>query len=386
MKILCLSFWTPPIVRPQSILIGKMIPEWLRQGVEPVIVSYDICGKWDVDASVYQVPKMASNKLSRIGFINNNLRKKYFSKVVEQCKDIIAKHDIELVFSFAKPMESNVIGAMLKKQCGVKFVSHFSDPWYDNPYSNSKSKAVLKQESFVMQQSDRVIFTNLVQQQLVLEKYNRPDFVEKSFSIPHCFDKTEYPAIKEKNNKFILSHIGAFYEQRNPQMLFECLAEVLKNEKLKARIQVNLVGAVNEYAGYDHHKIVEMLEKYSLSNIVKIIPSVEYAKSLEYMKNSDCLVAIDAKIEGSPFLPSKLADYAGSENAILAITPEGSPTESFVRDLGYYSFTYDQKDALVRHLQQMLEEKQKESGMSENLDKYSVKHTTKTLLDIFNGI
>jgi glycosyltransferase involved in cell wall biosynthesis len=363
-----------------------MIPEWINQGIEPVIISYDICGEWDIEAPVYHIPQIAQNRLYRIGFAQKKLRKKYFANIVKQCKDIIEKHEIELVFSFAKPMESNIIGAMLKQQCGIRFVSHFSDPWYDNPYSSYKSKDILKEETFIMQQSDRVIFTNAVQQQLVLKKFNRPDYSEKSFSIPHCFNKTEYPAVKAKSDKFILSHIGAFYEQRNPQLLFECLAEVLKNSQLKAKVQVNLVGAVNEYAGYDHHKIVAMLEKYSLTEVVNIIPSVEFAKSLEYIKNSDCLVAIDANMKDSPFLPSKLVDYAGSENTILAITPAGSPTDTFVRDLGCSSFTYDQGEELINYLRQLFEEMQGERVASQKLYKYSVKHTTETLVDIFKGI
>ena len=53
-KPLCLSFRTPPTVRPQAILIGKMIPEWMAQCLEPVIITYESNGDWDIGAHEYQ--------------------------------------------------------------------------------------------------------------------------------------------------------------------------------------------------------------------------------------------------------------------------------------------------------------------------------------------
>ncbi|MBU4375843.1 hypothetical protein KKH38_05055, partial [Patescibacteria group bacterium] len=63
LKILCLSFRTPPAVRPQAILIGKMIPEWIKQGVSPVIITYESGGKWDINAPVYTIPQFNISRL-----------------------------------------------------------------------------------------------------------------------------------------------------------------------------------------------------------------------------------------------------------------------------------------------------------------------------------
>lgn len=384
-KILCLSFWTPPVVRPQSILIGKMIPEWLKQGLEPVIVSYQESGQWNIDVPIHQIPQMKKGRLSRIPFIRKTRQKRYYRKIVNICKNIINEHKIDLVFSFAKPMESNTIGALLKQECGVKFVSHFSDPWYDNPYSSEKNDAVLTEESFIMEQSDKVIFTNSVQQDLMLKKYLNKHYENKSHIIPHCFDSSAYPQLKNNNDKFTISYIGAFYQERNPQILFEALSEVLTSDKDKNTVQLELVGAANDYAGYSNEQISEMVQSYGLSSCVNIIPAVPYEESLKYIKDSDCLVAIDANFKDSPFLPSKLADYAGSGNFILSISPTASPTEEFVRNLGCQSFNYQQKGELVEFLQKAIIDGQMPELDANKTIRYSAKSTTQELINIFQN-
>jgi hypothetical protein len=51
------------------------------------------------------------------------------------------------------------------------------------------------------------------------------------------------------------------------------------------------------------------------------------------MQNADLLLLIDAPMEMSPFLPSKLIDYVGSNVPVLAYTPPG-PSADLVKELG----------------------------------------------------
>ena len=383
-KILCLSFWTPPIIRPQSILIGKMIPEWIRQGEEPIIISYD-CGDWDIEAKQYTIPKNKSDIFQRFVLYRKYRRKKYFEKIYNICKDIVEKNEINTIFSFSKPMESNIIGAMLKERLGIKFISHFCDPWYDNPYSSKRRKQILKEETYIIKHSDRIIFTNDIQRDLVLKKYPEK-YGQKAHVIPHCFDSNLYPKTSKKNIKFTFSYIGAFYKERNPEFFFQALSQALKTKRISAPVTVKLIGAINEYAGYTNRAISETIKHYALEEIVEIIDSVSYIESLKYMSNSDCLIAIDANFKNSPFLPSKLIDYAGSQNPIIAITPAGSPTESFVNKLDCRSFTYGQETELTDFLIGLITESKKTKIAPEKIQEFCVKNTTKNLLKIFNEI
>ena len=374
-KILCLSFWVPPIVRPQSILIGKMIPEWIRQGLEPIIVSYNCCGKWDIDVEIHTVPRLKTNRLQKF-FANNYRRKRYFEKVYSKCKKIIEDQNIEFVFSFSNPIESNIIGAMLSERLGVKFVSHFSDPWYDNPYADNKNDSILKEETFIIENSERVVFTNAVQRDLVMKKFPE-EWHEKAEIIPHCFDPKLYPGKTSGNDAFTFSYIGAFYKIRNPEIILKAISNILDAKANTVPLKVKLVGAVNEYAGYSAATIKKMLNLYKLEDIVELIDSVGYIESLKYMSESDCLISIDANFENSPFLPSKLADYAGSGKSIVAISPSGSPSEFFVNSLGCQSFTYEREADLTDYLIKLINNKQAAKINKKEKQKFSVENTTK---------
>lgn len=389
-KILCLSFWTPPIVRPQSILIGKMVKEWIEQGLNPVIITYDVCGDWDIKAPIYKIPQfnksMFTKIFSKITLIRRILWKFYYKKIFNITKNVIKKHNCNLVFSFSNPQDSNIVGAMLKEKLGIKFISHFSDPWYDNPYNAIKEEKILKSEKFVIGNSNRIIFTNNTAKELVMKKYNK-DIQENARIIPHCYDIKDYPEAKGLNNKFIFSYIGAFYEQRNPELLFKAFKKNIDTDKgLLNKFKIKLIGAANDYAGYSVKNIESMLKTYDLKENTEIIPPVSYEESLRYMKLSDCLIVIDADMAGSPFLPSKVVDYAGSKNLIIGITPANSPTDQLLKSLGYKSFNYNQVDELANYLKKLIDKEITIEINQEFLKQYDVKNTTAKLMGIFEEV
>jgi len=391
-KVLCLSFRTPPAVRPQAILIGKMIPEWIRQGIDPVIITYDNNGNWKIDLPIYKISQFSVNRfINKLPPLRRFLKKVYFKKFYKIAEEIIKKHKINLVFSFSNPLESNILGAMLKERLGVKFIAHFSDPWSDNPYaeySRRGFKEAKREELFVIKNSDRVIFVNKQTQKKVMTKYP-PAWITKTEVIPHNYKVEDYPIIekKGKNNKFVFGYIGVFYKQRNPEVLFKAMQELItKRPDLADKFKIQLVGAVNNYAGYSDEKINEMLLNYNLVKQVESFPTVSYTQSLRFMKLADCLVVIDADISESPFLPSKVVDYAGSGTPIIGITPDHSPTADFINNLGYKAFNYNQTEQLAEHLTDLIDGNIDYAVDQEYLKKFEVKNTTAKLINIFKSI
>jgi len=75
------------------------------------------------------------------------------------------------------------------------------------------------------------IFTNPAAKELVMKKF--PKFwAKKAAVIPHCFNAKDYPEIQTKDDgRFVISHIGAFYKIRNPEILFKALK---RNERRNA--------------------------------------------------------------------------------------------------------------------------------------------------------
>ena len=392
LKVLCLSFRTPPAVRPQAILIGKMIREWIRWGLRPVIVTYAKEEKWEIGLPVYQISQFRINGfLNRVPFVRAILKRRYYKKLVSTVGVIVKKHGINLIFSFSNPQESNILGAMLKENSGVKFIAYFSDPWYDNPLEEFSlpwaRRKMLNHEKFVVASSDRIIFCNRQTKNLVMKKYPESWF-DKARVVPHCYELEDYPEVEKKaGGKFVFSYIGVFYRLRNPEIFFKALRCLLDREPgLGDKFKVRLIGAVNNYTGYSEEKINRMIDDYGLKDQIEIISAVGYEESLKYMKLSDCLVVIDADIPGSPFLPSKVVDYAGSGSTIIGITPDGSPTGEFLNNLGYKAFNHGQTDKLSIHLEELISGKIKINLNQDFLNQYDVCRTTEKLIGIFREV
>lgn len=388
LNVLFLAFWTPPVVRPRAITIGKLMPQFIRQGIKPVIITYENDGEWQIKAPIYKIPQFEYDKT--LNKIKPRIIAKYlyYKKIRQLAEKLIKQYDIKLIFSFSNPQESNIAGAMIKRRSGIPFISHFSDPWYDNSYkefSAIAARKVLWLENFIIKNSSRVIFINQAEQDLIMKKFP-PSWQDKCRVVRHCFDEKDYPKVIERDNKrFIFSHVGAFYRQRNPEPFFKALSLAIKNnEELAFKIKTQLVGCVPAYSLYTEDKLHELINKYNLNNLIEILPQVPHLKSLEYMKLADCLVIIDANLEKSIFSPSKLFDYAGSQTPIIGITPKNSPTEEFLSKLGCRSFDYNETEKLADYIKRLVNRETKVIINQEYLRGFEVKNIATQYVTIFN--
>lgn len=394
-NLLCLSFRTPPALRPQAILIDKMVHQWLADGLKPVIITQEN-GHWDIDATVYKIPRFQMNKyLARIPGVYNFFEDRYFYRMSLIVSAIIKKHNLNIAFSFSNPQTSNILGALLKRKLGIKFISHFSDPWYDSPlqdFSRFSKRRVLHQERFIVENSDRIIFVNSQLRDLIMKKYPIL-FKNRTSIIPHCFDRKDYPEVqKSKSGVFIFSHIGTFYKQRTPEILFKIFERLLMKDKtLASKVRLQLIGGVRGYtiSGYtdfNQKNMDELVEKFSYREILELIPAVDYKKSLKYMKLADCLIVIDANIPGSPFLTSKVVDYAGSGTEIVGITPDGSPTVEFLSNLGYHTFNYEQIEEISDYFLKLISGQIKTQINRDYLKQFEVSATADKLINNFKEV
>lgn len=387
LNVLFLTFWSPPVIRPRAITIGKLMPEFIKQGINPVIITYENDGQWEIEAPVYKIPQFKINKFFEVIKIRGVFKYLYFRKISKLAEALIRRYEIDVIFSFSNPQESNLAGAMIKTKTGIPFISHFSDPWYDNSYKEfSKISAlkVLRLERFIIKNSARVIFINQAEQNLIMKKFPA-GWQKKARVVKHCFDPADYPAaIKENDGKYIFSHIGAFYRQRNPEIFFMAVAEAIKrNEKSRLKIKIQLIGCVPAYSQYTLADLKILIKKYSLEDLVEILPQVDFKTSLEYMKLADCLITIDANMPDSIFSPSKLFDYAGSLNPIIGITPAGSPTQEFLSNLGYESFFYNQTGELAGYINKLVNRELAPELNQEFLKNFEVKNAAASYIKIY---
>ncbi|MBF0179134.1 MAG: glycosyltransferase [Magnetococcales bacterium] len=387
MKLLCLSFWTPPQPRPQAILIGKMIPEWRRQGLEPVILTYENQGEWAIDAPLTTIPVFQRDRLGKLSRIWGNWQERRHQERMRRiAAQAIRAHGLPLIFSFANPMESNFLGIALKRELGLPCVSHFSDPYADSPLKEISPRQhgiLLAREREVVAQSDRVVFVNDSLRRLVMQKY--PDaWQAKAVVIPHCYDPALHRTTPPANERFILSHVGVFYPARHPEKLFQAMAALRERRPgFEHAFLLRLVGGVNPYAGFSRERLGALIGQYGLQRMVEILPTVDYQASLDHMADSDALLAIDVDLPASPFLPSKLIDYLGARRPILALTPSDSPTWEVVTRAGGIALPHHATDGIATALEELVARRARQPLDDAYARQFGVASTTARYRELF---
>lgn len=391
LRPLCLSFWTPPAPRPQAFLIGKMLPEWLTQGVNPILVTYEKAEHWNIPVPTHHVPQPPHYPvLGKIPFAGGFLEDRYYERLYRLVEKVVRTEKPDLLFSFANPQNSNVIGAMVKQRLGLPFIAHFSDPWYNNRYASPWSvaaKRTKKLEKFVVEQADAIVFIADELRTTILQKYG-PNIQAKGVTIPHCFDPAAYPITNNPNNTpFIISHLGIFRHDRTPEPLFAAVRLLLDAPQAPTRaIKIRLFGSTNSYTSFTAESLVALTHKYHLTDVVEIIPTVDFAESLRQMKLADCLVVIDANVPNCNFVLSKIVDYAGSGTPSVGIMPHDNPTAVWLKNAGQASFAYNEMPALATYLHDLMTGTLSPRYNEAFVKQFSVTAVTQKLIDTFNTV
>ena len=232
--------------------------------------------QWDIETPVYRIPKYKSmpmlGRISALEFLAEDM---YMSWLVRSVSKIIKRVRPDLIFSFANPHSSNILGARLKDVFGIPFVSHFSDPFIGNhykKYSESLKRRMLCQEKDFVEKSDAVVFVTDQMRSCVMNKY-AGSVQAKGYVIPHCYDPEAYSRQDEREREgaaYTISHMGAFYPQRTPRMFFEAVQLVFKGQaELLNTLRIDLYGAVREYTTFGLDELNTMVAEYGLSDIVR---------------------------------------------------------------------------------------------------------------------
>ena len=114
--------------------------------------------------------------------------------------------------------------------------------------------------------------------------------------------------------------------QRNPQILWESLAELLQeNTSFAQHFKLKLIGAVSK-------EVLQSLTDFGLQDFVQNLGYVSHEAALLHQRTSQVLLLIEIDSEETKcIIPGKLFEYMVSERPILAIGPANSDFESIIK-------------------------------------------------------
>lgn len=301
---------------------------------------------------------------------------------VNYLKKYIEENNIDTIITSGPPHSLHLIGLQLKKNLNLKWFADFRDPWTTigyqkalklSSYAKKKHKAL---EAAVLTSADTIIVTSKTTKTEFQAITSKPiEVITNGYDI----EKIEKQTLDEK---FTLAHIGSFLSERNPQILWQALQElVAENPDFKNDFRLKLIGATSQ-------QVLDTISEYKLNDYIMNLGYVSHQEAVKQQRKSQVLLLIEINsFVTKSIIPGKLFEYMVSERPIIAIGPEGSDFAEIIADTntGIF-FTYDEKEKLKTLLLKYYQEYQNQNLKvhAVGLQQYSRKSLTEQLVKILN--
>lgn len=335
-RILVIGYCYPPTASPEGFVTAKLLrslPDCrvdvltLENGLVSTVIDSGMGSYAEgINGSVYRVSGMKTLKkicqFPRLPFRPD--RWMLFNPAIyrKACK-LISQGNYDCLVTRSQYHSSHLVGLSLKKLYpDLPWIACFSDPWSNAdhqavvPFFSSWSK---QREKRVLDVADRLVFpTDRMQNHFT---GHQSSLDRKAMVLPHAFDPELYETVATgKSNdreSFTLRLFGSFYGTRRPDVLFSAIDQ-LKIEQGQS-LTFEIYGPWYEAYESLSHRFPSTSVKH-----VKHQGQVPHIEALAKMQEADLLVLVDAPGGGkSMYLPSKLVDYIGSGQPILALCREG---------------------------------------------------------------
>ena len=340
MKALLITIGYLPYTFSEALCNAKLVYAMQENGWEVDVISRADEGctystEWQepwlcLQPNVYEVTYPAGNKVSRIfdlmrstirmgGYPLEGIRwaRRAYQKAVALHKE---KH-YDVILTRSPSDIPHIVGYKLKECFGVRWIANWNDPsatiWpepYTHHFSSLKKKIL---HSYTVKCLCNADINTFPSQSLLDHFIAHFPFLRQLHTevIPHiALSESLYtPTKREKKDKFYLCHSGNLSAERNPELLFRAIREII--DEGYPHIQLDIMGRINEYTR-------QLINKYSLAEYVKCAGSYPYTEAIQLLQEYDVLVLLEARMKHGIFFASKFTDYAQSGRPILAVSPK----------------------------------------------------------------
>lgn len=237
---------------------------------------------------------------------------------------LIRKYGIETLMTTSPPHSVQIIGYLLKRMTGCRWVIDLRDPW--TLFFDEKVRGVNTIHRWLEARAFHHADVVITATDFVRERYLRvyPDLPkEKIVCIPNGFDLEDMGLVKTwkapPDGNLTFSYLGEFYAGRSPEVFLRALLDLVRDGKIPLdQLRLRFVGKVRYFG---RKSLEALLSELGLDGITEIIDQVPHLKAMEYMVNSNVLLVFSP----NPFMqPMKVFEYMASGASIMAFTPTGA--------------------------------------------------------------
>ncbi|MDZ7605430.1 MAG: hypothetical protein U5K79_07530 [Cyclobacteriaceae bacterium] len=274
----------------------------------------------------------------------------------------------------------------LKKALNIQWLADFRDPWTDIDYYDElklttwADKKHHRLEKEVLQSADRVVCVSPSNGAVLGKKGNVSVEV-----ITNGFDESDVQAASvSRNKKFSISHIGTFMANRNPEALWQALAELMEEVAgFKANFHLTLIGKTDA-------SILQELEKYQLLPYVESLSQVTHQEAIRRQQQSQVLlITVNKTGDSKGMVTGKVFEYLVSGRPILAIGPTDGDLAAILKETSTGVISdFDDKTSMKSQIKTFYEHYRKGTLRATpiNIEKYSRKNLAGKMADLLNSM
>lgn len=233
----------------------------------------------------------------------------------------------DAVLTSGAPHSVHCIGHTLHRFSSTPWVADLHDPWtdigfYDElPHTDFARRLDAALERRVLQTATRVTTVSPSWKQLFASKGATVGPVVENGFAPADFRTLD---VAVRRDRFVISHVGTLYANRNPMALWDALA-VLQSREALPTLELQLVGRVAPV-------VEQALRERGLWHCTTVVPFVPHRTALRYMAESALLLlCIEPFQVDAGMITSKLYEYLATERPVIGIGPPNGDAAALLR-------------------------------------------------------
>lgn len=261
---------------------------------------------------------------------------------VKRISKLLNHTNFDAMITTGPPHSLHRIGFHLKnKYPDMPWIADFRDPWVNIGYqkdlklTESSSERHQNMESEVLTSADHIVVTSPSTQYEFQQKTSKPVSL-----ITNGYDDTVITS--ELDEHFSLTHVGTLMSERNPENLWQVLAELVQeDEHFKSNFELKFIGQVSQ-------NVLDSLKKYNLQKHCSLSGYLPHQNAQQQMFSAQVLLLIEKNLKQTQgIIPGKFFEYLQAKRPILAVGPQDWDVGQLIlKHKSGISFNYEQKDEL----------------------------------------
>lgn len=346
MRILIVSFFSPPANAPGAIRIGKLAQYLVGAGHDvrllagrdldcPQISPHEATGDVITDVIPPPMPWLrrwlaALEKEYRRGNLRNSgwirvlykyyraffcLPDRYISwylRAAPAGRRLLREWRPDVIYASALPITSLIVAKTLAASREIPWVAEMRDLWVDSHYYDMpawRRWIDSRIEAACLGQASALVTVSEPLAEVLRNKYRKP-----TVSILNGIDTEDIPVVeldKAHDTPVSIVYTGLVYpKQRDPSLLFEALAGM---GEMRNDFRVNFYGNLMP-------EVLHLAEKHGVNDIVRAHPPVPHAEALRRQAEADILLLLLWNNKGETgVFTSKLFEYLAARRPILCL-------------------------------------------------------------------